>query len=307
MRKLNDRKVRWIIREIEKGSSMSRVARIQGVSRVRVWQLWREYMATGEIPRLRKPGRKPVPIPRHERELVFEMYERYKLGPLALERKIRRETGQHIPHNKIYRIMLEGGLIVENPRKKRQRRYVRFERTHSMSMWQGDWKQVQIDGEEKWLIAFMDDASRRIMCYGIYDHATTENTIRTLRKGFRRHGCPMEILTDHGTQFTANKKRDKKGHSKHPFPEFLRQHGIKHILARVQHPQTNGKIERFFGTLEQKLPLFNNNIHELIHWYNYDKPHMSLDFENAETPEEAFWRKLPPEKILEYAGWLLEV
>jgi len=27
---------------------------------------------------------------------------------------------------------------------------------------------------------------------------------------------------------------------------------------------------------------------------------MSLDFENAETPEETFWRKLPEEKILEY-------
>ncbi|RLF43153.1 MAG: IS481 family transposase, partial [Thermoplasmata archaeon] len=33
----------------------------------------------------------------------------------------------------------------------------------------------------------------------------------------------------------------------------------------------------------------------------------SLDFDNAETPEEAFWRKLPPERIFEYAGWSLEM
>jgi len=33
---------------------------------------------------------------------------------------------------------------------------------------------------------------------------------------------------------------------------------------------------------------------------------MRPDLKNAETPEEAFWRKLPPEKILEYTGWLLE-
>jgi len=32
---------------------------------------------------------------------------------------------------------------------------------------------------------------------------------------------------------------------------------------------------------------------------------MSLDFDNAETPEEAFWRKLPPERIFEYVGGLL--
>jgi len=38
-------------------------------------------------------------------------------------------------------------------------------------------------------------------------------------------------------------------------------------------------------------------IDELMDWYNYDKPHMSLDFKNAETSEEAFWRKLPEEMI----------
>jgi len=32
---------------------------------------------------------------------------------------------------------------------------------------------------------------------------------------------------------------------------------------------------------------------------------MSLDFDNAETPEEAFWRKLPEEKIFEYEGWFV--
>jgi hypothetical protein len=31
-----------------------------------------------------------------------------------------------------------------------------------MSLWQGDWKQVTIDGTVQWLIAFLDDASRFI-------------------------------------------------------------------------------------------------------------------------------------------------
>jgi len=34
---------------------------------------------------------------------------------------------------------------------------------------------------------------------------------------------------------------------------------------------------------------------------------MSLDFKNAETPEEAFWRKLPEKMIFKYEGWLIEV
>ncbi|MCK5024381.1 MAG: transposase family protein [Thermoplasmata archaeon] len=98
----------------------------------------------------------------------------------------------------------------------------------------------------------------------MYDNATTENVIQTLESGFEEFGYPREILTDHGTQFIACKK-DKKGNSKHRFPEFLETRGIKHILARVHHPQTNGKIERFFGTLEQKRNLFDDDIDQLMH------------------------------------------
>ncbi|RUM33277.1 MAG: hypothetical protein DSY33_04885 [Archaeoglobus sp.] len=28
---------------------------------------------------------------------------------------------------------------------------------------------------------------------------------------------------------------------------------MKHIAGRVKHPQTNGKVERFYGTLKAKM------------------------------------------------------
>ncbi len=36
-----------------------------------------------------------------------------------------------------------------------------------------------------------------------------------------------------------------------------------------------------------------------MRWYNCGKPYMSLDFKNAETPDEAFYRKLPEEMVFE--------
>ena len=66
---------------------------------------------------------------------------------------------------------------------------------------------------------------------------------------------------------------------KHKFGEFLKESGVKHILAGVQHPQTNGKIERFFALFDTKKRFFKD-IDELI-----------------EFPEVAFVRKLPEERI----------
>lgn len=108
------------------------------------------------------------------------------------------------------------------------------------------------------------------------------------------------MLTDRGLQFYANAgERKAKGESE--FERYLRINGIRHILGRVNHPQTNGKVERFYGTVEQKLRFFGS-VEELVKWYNKAKPHMSLNFEELETPLQAFFRKLPPERALGYAG-----
>ena len=59
-----------------------------------------------------------------------------------------------------------------------------------------------------------------------------------------------EVLTDRGTQFYAS-KRDNEGNAENGFELFLRDQGIKHILARVKHPQTNGKIEKWYDMYEK--------------------------------------------------------
>jgi len=46
---------------------------------------------------------------------------------------IERDYGIHIPHNTIY-ILLNHNLVEENMNKKKRRKWVRFERTHSMAM-----------------------------------------------------------------------------------------------------------------------------------------------------------------------------
>ena len=59
----------------------------------------------------------------------------------------------------------------------------------------------------------------------------------------------------------------------------------------------NGKVERFFRTVEEKISEFNS-VDELVSWYNSKRPHMSLNLEALETPDQAFIRKRPEEGIV---------
>ena len=79
----------------------------------------------------------------------------------------------------------------------------------------------------------------------------------------------------------------------HAFEAFLKGHNIKPILCRYKHPQSNGKIERWWGIYKTHRKRFNT-FQEFIAWYN-NRPHGSLNLRRAETPEQAFWRRLPEE------------
>ncbi len=50
--------------------------------------------------------------------------------------------------------------------------------------------------------------------------------------------------------------------------------------------------------MEEKLPRFNNNMDDLMEWYNTRRPHMSLNLDVIETPYRAYLRKTPPEGII---------
>ena len=56
----------------------------------------------------------------------------------------------------------------------------------------------------------------------------------------------------------------------------MKQIGIEHIMARVKRPQSNDKIEMFFGTLKRLLRHFNSDLDRPITCYN-NRYHLSLE------------------------------
>ena len=289
MTKLNKRKINWIMKGLDCNElSVHRISKVQGITPRRVRQL-REYRdKTGKTFRLKegRPDRRRKITP-EEIQTIFTAREKYKLGSTMLEKIIDKEYGMHVPHNAIQQVLESGGFARPSNKKIRRRKWVRYERKHSNSMWHTDWTQLK-DGT--WLITFEDDASRKIVSWGIFDNATSEHSVEVLKKGLKSDGKPREMLTGHDIQFYAVAAAGKE-QGRTVFQIFLEEQGIKHILGRVNHPQTNGKEERSFGTIKAKLHEFKS-MDELIYWYNEVKPHMSLDFNNLETPSQAFVRKL---------------
>ena len=292
--KLDPDKIAWIIHEKEKRLLTTRIiAERMKVSSVWVKKLWRRYRVDGKIPELKKPGRRFIEASEAEKDIINKAYQEYGTGAFVLERVLNASYGMHIPHNRIHRVMKSLGLAKEEHRKQGRKKWIRYERKYSNSLWHADWKLLDGYG---WVIAYLDDASRFIVGYGLFNEATSENAVDVLDSAIRECGRPANILTDRGSQFYAV-ECDEKLKGLTAFEKYLIEHGIRQILGRVQHPQTNGKIERFYRTVEEKIHRFSD-LDELIHWYNMKSPHMSLNLTMIETPHQAFIRKTPKEGII---------
>lgn len=283
MRKLNNKGLRWIIREMRKGEqSTYRIARQQGIAPRYARMLNRRYKDTPgyliEQLHIRKCGRKPAPLAEYGEGQIMSMKGRYKdFGAPRLERLLKRDDIS-IFHNKIHRYLKWKGLANTEPKKGRRRKWIRYERKHSNSLWHTSWHETKL-GQ---LIAYLDDASRYIIAYGIFKNATTENALRVFNEALRRYGSPKHLLTDHGSQFCKDKNNNYR------FRNEVQANGTELILARVKHPQTNGKQEKFHHTFERLLRYYNTP-KEAISYYNFQRPHMSLEKDGTPiTPYEAF-------------------
>ena len=92
-----------------------------------------------------------------------------------------------------------------------------------------------------------------------------------------------EILSDNGSEFGTRATKEKQ---KHPFERMLIELGIKHRYTRPYRPQTNGKVERFWRTLEDdllrdthfdSLDELKEELLQYLFYYNNERPHQGID------------------------------
>jgi len=264
---------------------VSKVALAQKVSRISVFKLMQKYKEDGwDGLRDHKTGRREITLNEKVAESILNLRNKYRYGPGRIE-QILKKQGFCISHRQIEKLLLRNNLVVPNVKKQKSRKWVRYELPNPNDLWHTDWTHCPFTDKE--FCAYIDDRTRLITAFGIFKRQTTENSVALLRAGISDHGKPKAVMTDHGVQYYANHPNAIQEHTQ--FRIALDALGIKHCLARKNHPQTNGKIERFFLTYKTEFMVASfATIEEFIRHYNEERPHMSL---NHKTPGQV-WGEL---------------
>lgn len=155
----------------------------------------------------------------------------------------------------------------------------RFQYKHKNDLWHIDITKFSIKHIGKlYIIAIIDNFSRKIVAIGVYKRQIAENVVALFKQAVT-HSKPKAVLTDNGKQFTSNL-----------FEMFCETNKIQHRRTRPYNPKCNGKIERWFKTLKKELrehwfessEQFEQTVQRFVEEYN-NKPKWVLKWK---TPNQ---------------------
>jgi hypothetical protein len=229
-----------------------------GLRRRQVFRLLRGLQQDGAASLLSKRRGKPGNhhLPAEVRSLALSIvHERYSdFGPTLAAEKLAAHHGCSVSRETLRVWMIADGLWIDrrhrlaSPHQPRRRRDCLGEL-------------VQIDGSEHaWfedrgpvcsLLAFIDDATSRIMALRFVASESAFDYFRATRSYLEAHGKPVAFYSDKHSIFRVNSKDAAGGERITQFGRALSELNIDIICANL--PQAKGRVERAFGTLQDRL------------------------------------------------------
>jgi hypothetical protein len=229
-----------------------------GLRRRQVFRLLRGLKQDGAASLLSKRRGKPSNhrLPAEVRTLALSIVrERYSdFGPSLAAEKLAEHHGCSVS-----RETLRGWMIAEGLWQDRRHRLPAPHQPRRRRDCLGEL--VQIDGSEHaWfedrgppctLLAFVDDATSRLMELRFAASESAFDYFRTTRAYLEAHGKPVAFYSDKHGIFRVNRKEAVGGDGVTQFGRALLALNIDIICANS--PQAKGRIERAFGTLQDRM------------------------------------------------------
>ena len=248
---------------IEKRIKQKHAARVLHLSTRQIRRLVKKYRHDGKTGLIHKSrGRKGNRgIAQARKDEVTALIGRHypDFGPTLAAEKLSELHGISYSGETIRKIMTEGSLWKPKNKKVKNIHPYRDRRACLGEL-------IQLDGSpHKWfedrssactLLAFIDDATSRIMDGLFVDYEGTFNLFEATGHYLKLHGKPVAFYTDKHSTFKINRQatieenlRDKQARSQ--FSRAMEELDIEVIFANS--PQAKGRVENLFGTLQDRL------------------------------------------------------
>lgn len=216
-------------------------------------------------------------------------------GRDRIHHEMMRAEGLEASSGAIGKVLEDEGYVVEEVATRKHAPPVkRFEYSKPGQLWQTDLFTFTLKGVNRrvHLVAYLDDHSRFVTTFALSASSTGTFVRDALEAGVASHGAPREVLTDRGPQYVT-----WRGVS--AFTKLCERRGIKQIKSRPRHPQTLGKIERFWKTLWEeclKEAVFRNlveartRVGHYVDHYNFQRTHQGI---GGLVPADRFYGAAP--------------
>jgi transposase InsO family protein len=302
--------------------SNQKIAEILGCS-IRTVIRWKQ-QSTKPINEGDHHQKRSRPRARRYSQVIFDRIRAVKeKNPLftaaLIHRQMTEEFKENIPsESTIRKYLLKQGYHFKHVANRLG--YIKFQREKPNELWQ-----IDIAGAQSlkglgpvFLVLLLDDCSRFIMAAQYFSDQKARNVIRAIRDAIVVYGRPLELLADNGTQF-----KNTIGENNTRYLNLLYSLDIKAIYSRKNHPQSKGKVERIFETVNRSFLLqirahinengpislldLNLRLADWVRWYNEQKPHRSLP--HRKPPNSVYWQTetriyRPLEAIVDWNQWM---
>ena len=257
-----------------------------GIPKTTFYRWYDRYLALGEAgleDRSPHPGRVWNRIPDDVRERIVQLaLDEPELSPRELAVRFTDTKRYFVSEASVYRILKAHDLITSPA-------FVvikaadefRDKTTAPNQLWQTDFTYLKVIGWGYfYLSTILDDFSRYIVAWKLCTNMKAGDVTDTLELALEASGCDSatvlhkpRLLSDNGSSYIS-----------HDLAEWLDDQGMDHVRGAPNHPQTQGKIERWHQTMKNRVLLENyylpgaleRAVEAFVEHYNHSRYHESL-------------------------------
>jgi transposase InsO family protein len=286
-----DQRVEFVLRARAGAESIAALCRDYGVSRPTGYLWLDRYQEVGSVNGLAEHSRRPLHSPQRiaaaVEAAVLALRDKTAWGGPKIAKALER-GGVRVAAATAQRILKRHGRVVPPGVQKTKLRFAREQCNELAQMdFKGDYR---LRRGKCYPLSLLDDCSRYL--HGLWPLPSPggEGVKQSLETYFRAHGVPLSLLLDHGTPWFSTTNRQGLTW----VSVWLLKQGVILRYSGIRHPQTQGKVERFHGTLKKRTK-HRGEPRTLSEWrawavefrqeYNFERPHEAL---GNKTPGEVY-------------------